>query len=145
MLKLNAGVSRKVGEANYGSRGATVNVELELESGAINDAQDLHARIQDLFALANQAVTAELANGSSNGHGAPSTSNGNGNDAPPTNGGARPATDSQQRAIRAICGNRGLNADDEARRRFSRPVCDLNLREASNLIDELKNGQAARR
>ena len=33
MLKLNAGISRKVGEPNYGSRGASVNVELELESG----------------------------------------------------------------------------------------------------------------
>lgn len=143
MLKLNAGVSRKVGEANYGSRGATVNVELELESGAINDAQDLQERIRNLFALANQAVTAELANGGSNGPAAPSTSNGH--DAPPTNGSSRPATESQQRAIRAICGTQGLNADDEARRCFSRSVCDLSLREASNLIDELKNGQAARR
>ncbi len=32
MIKLNAGFSRKVGEPNYGSRGASVNVELELES-----------------------------------------------------------------------------------------------------------------
>ena len=32
MIKLNAGFSRKVGEPNYGSRGASVNVELELEN-----------------------------------------------------------------------------------------------------------------
>ena len=32
MIKLNAGFSRKVGEANYSSRGASVNVDLELES-----------------------------------------------------------------------------------------------------------------
>ncbi len=37
MLKLNAGFSRKVDEPNYGSRGASVNVELELESGLVGD------------------------------------------------------------------------------------------------------------
>jgi hypothetical protein len=30
MLKLNAGLSRKVGEPDYGSRGASVNLELEV-------------------------------------------------------------------------------------------------------------------
>ena len=35
-LKLNVGLSRKVGEANYGSRGASVNLELELESGLVS-------------------------------------------------------------------------------------------------------------
>ena len=35
MIKLNAGFSRKVGEANYSSRGASVNLELELESSMI--------------------------------------------------------------------------------------------------------------
>ena len=37
MLKLNAGFSRKIGEPNYGSRGASVNVELEVESNLIGD------------------------------------------------------------------------------------------------------------
>jgi len=41
MLKLNAGFSRKVGEPNYGSRGASVNVELEVESSLVGEANAL--------------------------------------------------------------------------------------------------------
>ena len=40
MLRLNAGFSRKVGETNYGSRGARVNVELEVESKLIGDPDE---------------------------------------------------------------------------------------------------------
>ncbi len=60
MLKLNAGFSRKVGEPNYGSRGASVNVELELESGLIGDPDALMARIHNLFdTRAAELLTAE--------------------------------------------------------------------------------------
>ena len=64
MIKLNAGFSRKVGEANYGSRGASVNLELELESGAIDTPEKMHERIRALFSLARKAVDEELRNGS---------------------------------------------------------------------------------
>ena len=38
-LKLNVGLSRKIGEANFGSRGASVNLELELESGLAGEPE----------------------------------------------------------------------------------------------------------
>ena len=60
MLKLNAGFSRKVGEPDYGSRGAGVNVELELESNLIGDPDALLARIKTLFDLARRSVDEEL-------------------------------------------------------------------------------------
>ena len=63
MIKLNAGFSRKVGEANFGSRGASVNLELELESG--QDAEKMHEKIRALFGLARKAVDEELRNGGS--------------------------------------------------------------------------------
>ena len=63
MIKLNAGFSRKVGEVNYGSRGASVNLELELDSGAIQDSDKLHEKIRALFGLARKAVDEELQNG----------------------------------------------------------------------------------
>src|SRR4051794_40846628 len=82
-LKLNIGLSRKVGEANYGSRGASVNVELELESALIGEPVKLQDRIRQLFSVVRTSLAEEL-NG--NGH-APSHENGNSNGKPPaTNG-----------------------------------------------------------
>jgi len=63
MIKLNAGFSRKVGEANYSSRGASVNLELELESSMIADPDRMQDKIRALFKLARSAVDEELKNG----------------------------------------------------------------------------------
>ena len=63
MIKLNAGFSRKVGEANYSSRGASVNLELELESSLVSDPDKMHEKIRNLFLLARKAVDEELKNG----------------------------------------------------------------------------------
>ena len=136
MIKLNAGVSRKVGEPNYGSRGASVNVELELESAVVNDTEALHEKIRKLFALAKRSVDEELGVSTSSGASAQPTANG-------TNGGqngtaSRPATDGQKRAIWALCNKLGLDQDEEARATFDRPVSQLTLPEASQLIDRLK-------
>lgn len=131
MIKLNAGISRKVGEPNYGSRGASVNVELELESAVVNDTDALHEKIRRLFALAKKSVDEELGISTS------ASGNGGASNAPP-NGDARPATDNQKRAIVAICGDSGFDGDQEAVGLFERPVSQLTLPEASRLIDHLK-------
>ena len=73
MIKLNAGFSKKVGEPNYGSRGASVNVDLEVESALMDQPDQLQERIRKLFLLARKAVDEEL-NGNGNGNGS-----GNGN------------------------------------------------------------------
>jgi len=137
MIKLNAGVSRKVGEPNYGSRGATVNVELELESSAAQDTHLLHDRIRRLFAIAREAVAEEL--GLSTQATPPLASqpvvaNGNGNS-------VRHASDAQIRAINAICNRLGLDPHAESHHRLGRSIQDLTLPEASTLIDQLKQVQ----
>ena len=159
MLKLNAGFSRKVGEPNYGSRGASVNVELELESNLIDDPQALMGRVRNLFDLARRAVDEELngnqakaephASSQQNGRRFASGASGNntangGND----NQSVRYATTSQIRAIRAICDRQGVDAVKLANTRFRvNDLEELTLREASSLIDELKgtanNGRKA--
>src|SRR5208337_5306718 len=46
-LKLNVGVSQKVGLPNYGSVGASCNLEMELEAGLLEkDLDGFHARIR---------------------------------------------------------------------------------------------------
>ena len=60
-LKTNVGVSRKVADQNYGSRGASVNLEVELDSTLINDPERFHDRIRQVFRLAQQAIDEELA------------------------------------------------------------------------------------
>ena len=70
MLKLNVGFNRKTGEANYGSRGASVNLELEAESGLASDPEKLRERIRFLFGVAKAAVEEELNGHAGNGRSA---------------------------------------------------------------------------
>jgi hypothetical protein len=89
-LKANIGVTRKVSDNQYGSRGASVNLEVELDSGLINDPERFHERIRQVFRLAQQAIDEELTrqqgngtasqqtNGATNGHAAQPSQNGNG-------------------------------------------------------------------
>jgi len=157
-LKLNIGLSQKVSDANYGSRGASVNVELEVESTLVNDPGKLLERIRQVFNLVRTAVTDELnsagqkespspSNGNGNGNGHHQTTNGerngNGNGQRPSSGNGsnknRPATVSQVRAIKAIANRVGTNLDHLLHDRFhvARPD-DLSIGDASSLIDELK-------
>ena len=91
-LKTNVGVSRKIADNNYGSRGASVNLEVELDSSLIQEPERFHDRIRQVFRLAQQAIDEELArqqqasgtasqatNGATNGQAAQQSHNGNGN------------------------------------------------------------------
>ncbi len=135
MLKLNAGFSRKVGEPNYGSRGASVNVELEVESGLIGDPEGLLARIRNLFDLARQSVDQELAQQTSEIQ-RDNARRDNGNNGRRD---VRRATASQLRAIRAICERQGVDPLSCVTRYGVTELEDLTLRQASRLIDELKS------
>ena len=61
-LRLNVGVSRKVGLPDYGSVGASCNLELEVDAGLLErDLDAFHARVRDAYVAAHQAVHDELA------------------------------------------------------------------------------------
>ncbi len=131
-LTLNVGLSKKVGEPNYSSRGASVNVQMELESALANEPDKFKARVRQLFGMARDAVDEELRNG----HSQAGNSNGsNGQDSGP------PATASQARALHAIAKKQHVDLEHLLRDRFgiSKPE-DLLLTQASELIDDL-NGR----
>lgn len=157
MLKLNVGFTKKVGEANYGSRGAAVNLELEFDSSLVGDTERLRDRIKQLFAMAKAAVDEELAGAKPTGSCADghdgddrthSPANGNGHAAGRGRDGTRPATASQIRALHAIADRQGIELADKLNAMFGiRDPAKLTITEASGLIDKLNDatGNGGRR
>lgn len=150
-LKLNVGASQKVADQNYGSRGASVNLEIELDSSLVTDAAKLQERIRQLFGLVRTSLAEELngngnalSNGNGNGNGQAQPTDGNGHGAS-RSGGQRQATQSQVKAIHSIARNRRIDIAQFLSTRFhvSRPD-DLSIKEASQVIDDLKDDKGRR-
>jgi hypothetical protein len=151
-LKLNVGASRKVTDNNYGSRGASVNLELELDAALVTEPAKLRDRIRDLFEMARAALAEELNGhgpGECNGH--PPSPKANGREPHPNVAGAKgghvgrngagtqPATPSQVRALYAIARSQGVELSQFLYDRFQlRRANDLSIRQASTAIDALK-------
>ena len=112
MIKLNAGFSRKVGEPNYSSRGASVNVDLELESALIQEPEKLHEKIRVLFAIAKKAVDEELQNG-------------NGRDRPDHKQAPKPQPEAPDSPVCSECGTDRISEKvvKFSRDKFGKPVC----------------------
>lgn len=158
-LKLNVGVSRKVGLPDYGSLGATCNLEVELDSTLLHsDLATFHAQVRDAYIAAHQAVNDELAR-LQNPQPLPAVAHPNrlavfpistprnGAPQPRTSSPAsfKPATPKQVRAIFAL-GRRhptGLDAFLRDHYGVSHPE-ELSLSDASHVIDSLKHESAER-
>lgn len=151
-LKLNVGLSQKVGLPDYGSLGASCHVEVELDGHLLqNDAEGFQRHVRQAFVACRQAVHDELArhtddNGNAQkglfNRSAPAE-NGQGSSLP-ENGSAvsrgRRATASQIRAIYAIASQNHLNLTHELQKRFGTERPDaLTVVEASFLIDQIKS------
>ncbi len=155
-MKLNVGASQKIAADQHGLRGASVNLEIELDSSLATDSAKLQDRIRQLFGLVRQSIAEELnANG---GRGAqPNSPKQPASSSPPLNGrkpnngnpdaAVRPATPAQIKAIFGMAKRQRVNL-----RAFIRSRCgverpeELSLEQASELIDALKaaNDAAAR-
>ena len=157
MLKLHAGISSKVGLPNFSSASASCHIEAELDSALLGDAAGFQIVVQRAYRSCEQAVEDQISRltreaqsdtgqpqkvievrtspaiqgATVNRLSAPQFSN------QPS---PRPATASQVRAIRAICSGRKIDLVSLLRDRFGLQTADeLGIRQASNLIDELKS------
>jgi hypothetical protein len=162
-MKLNVGVSRKVGLPDYGSVGASCNVEVELDSSLLKgDVEAFHAQVRDAYGAARQAVQDELArlqapkvesreklsnrttaNGSGSRNGRESAA---GRAAPARRGerenarSPKPATPNQVQAIHSIARKQDVDLMAISRQEYEVDRAEeLTLRQASSLIDQLKS------
>ena len=145
-VKVNIGLSKKIGQPDYGSLGASCNVEFELDGGYDNGSSThFQDAVRRAYVACRQAVESEISTRQSEDNqiggqhsSAPATrvasqtSNG-------SNGNTRSATSSQVRAIFAIANRNGVDLPALLTSQFSvaRPD-DLSIRDASALIDQLK-------
>jgi hypothetical protein len=159
MLKLHAGVSKKVGLPNFSSASASCTIEAELDSSLLQDHEGFQVVVQRAYQSCEKAVQdqiARLTNEDQSDTGQPQevvevcTS-------PAITGvsvnrlaapqftnqpSPRPATASQVRAIRAICSRRRIDLVTLLRERYGLTSADaLGIKEASTLIDELKGDE----
>lgn len=142
-VRINVGLSKKVGKENYGSLGANCQIEFELDGGFDNGStQRFQDAVRRAYAACREAVEAELS-----GHESKQASEIRGQrQSTPTNrianqanGSPRGATSSQVRAIHAIANRNGTDlANLLSQFNVSRPD-DLSIGHASHLIDQLKN------
>lgn len=168
-MTVKVGLAKKVGQPDFGSLGASCDIELELDGSLLfQDLDGLQERIRTAYVACRQAVNDELSSQRpprlsdapprTNGHSQPT---GNGQQAHrsaengfqrtngssnghATNGKRRAATASQVRALHAIATHQGFNLTDRLNERFNLfRAEDLSVSEASRLIDELKGGTVA--
>jgi hypothetical protein len=170
MLKLHAGVSKKVGLPGFSSASASCTIEAELDSSLLTDTAGFQIVVQRAYQSCEQAVQDQIArlthDGQSNASqprvqpqevievrtspaisGARITTKGAETGA--TNRAVfrdapspRPATASQVKAIRAIAARRKIDLVGLLRERFGLTTADeLGIRQASALIDELKSDE----
>ena len=161
MLKLHAGVSKKVGLPNFSSASASCTIEAELDSSLLQDREGFQIVVQRAYQSCEQAVQDQIARltcdpQSDAGHAqsqevievrtSPAIQGAGVNrlSAPQftSQPSPRPATVSQVRAIRAICSRRKIDLLNLLREKFGLTTADeLGIRQASNLIDELKSDE----
>jgi hypothetical protein len=166
MLKLHAGVSKKIGLPGFSSASASCTIEAELDSSLLKDTDGFQLVVKRAYQSCEKAVQDQIARltGTQDGqheshepHPQPIAQEVIEVRTAPAIRGAtvaprtpasrvqpqpspRPATASQVKAIRAIAARRRIDLVGLLRDRFGLQTADeLGIRQASDLIDELKS------
>lgn len=137
-VTISVGFNRKMGEPNYGSRGASVNLQIEREAALLADPAALTEQVDALFELARGCVESELTESApqSDAAGSPpsAASSGSASDSP-----ARlPLTPRQRRTIEHLVQREQLNMDHLLQHYAQgRPLAQVTRAQASRLITDL--------
>lgn len=143
-ISLSIGLSRKVSK-DYNSRGYSVNLDVELPADAINDQQSIADSADRLFTLCDQLLDRQITEqqggaepnrqqGRSNGYRKPVTQRRTSN----SNRNGRSMTNAQSRAIESMTRKLSEDPNEWARHEFGQELSELNIRQASEMIDALK-------
>jgi hypothetical protein len=158
-LIVNVGLSKKLGLPDYGSLGASCNVQFEADHGLLErDLAGFHQRVKNAFSACREAIGDELAhqqaqpngNSASGSHTdadtstrhAPAPSNGHGQ----PNGNGHRMSEKQlgyaQQLAKGISGLGIRRLESLAQKMYGRPLAALGSMDASGLIDTLKSIKA---
>ena len=138
--KAIVGLTKKIGQPDFGSIGASCQIEIELEGVEPTDPR-IAERIQQAYATCRRAIQAEL-DAFDSGQAAPARVDHSQNSraAPQRGGSDRNATAAQVNVINVITKKMKLDLAGFLQGQYgtSRPE-ELDIRQASKVVDELKS------
>ena len=140
-LRLNLGLSKKVGLPAYGSLGASCHLELELDQSLLDsDLDGFHQRVRRIYAACRQAVYEELARqqDSPPWEDSPETTGEHGNETSHSTMASAKQIEYAEQLARQIRGLGFRRLEALAQKLHEKPLAALSSSEASALIDVLK-------
>ena len=149
-IKLNVGLSKKAGLENYGSVGSSCNLEVELDSSALDHPEEFHRRVQEAYTACRCAVEDELGNhrnkANRDNRPTPPPATEYRNSPPPERNDNRfPVSDKQLKFIsqltKAVKGLTARKLDEYCQVTYGKTCNELSSKDASRLIDDLKQAK----
>ena len=164
-IKINVGVSKKIGLPDYGSAGSHCNIEIEADNSILDNPDQFLQRVRNAYEMARQSVEAELSHHRPGSAGANTT--GASTKAEPAqrqeyrqeyrqehrsdnnSTGNRIASPKQQQFIASLVkGVKGLEwatLDKYCASKWGTNTSQLSPKQASELIDDLKAAKSGER
>ena len=150
-IKINVGVSKKIGLPDYGSAGGHCNIEIEADNSILDNAEQFLQRVKDAYEVARQSVEEELSHHRSGGVTSQTRSASQPDKEPAPRQEYRNDTSTgncyiaspkqQQFIVSLIKGVKGLDwrkLDKYCDTKFGKACSQLSSKEASTLIEDLK-------
>jgi hypothetical protein len=152
-IKINVGVNKKIGLPDYGAASSHCNIEIEADNSILDDADQFLQRVKDAYEVARISVEEELSHHRPSNGASQQRSSGQSNSESPrqdyrndsSNGNTYSSSPKQQQFIASLIkGVKGLDwnkLDKFCSKKFGKTCSQLSSKEASVLIEELKNAK----